>query len=545
MLREPIASGGMATVWEADDAVLGRSVAVKLLHPHLAGDPEFVERFRDEAKAAARLSHPSIVAIYDTASEDGLEAIVMELIEGVTLRQYLDDFGMLSIEDAVDLARQVADALEAAHAARLVHRDIKPGNILLCPDRRIKVTDFGIAKALEGADRTTSGTLLGTAKYLAPEQVEGTPVDARADIYSLGIVLFEALTGQPPFHAETDSATALARLRIDPPLVRASNPNISTALERVVLTAMARDRTRRFSSAAVFSDALATALDSTEVVPDVDLTAPSPSPMVDRTTTGPVPVTAPPRPAPAPQPNSHHDPDPRRHRRRGGWLVAAVVVGCLALGVWLILATGPGRDFADRVVDALRGASNDDPEATEAAEGAASVDPEPEGDASAQAPEADRPPQDLSQVPVVVGPAIAQVIDFDPLGDGMERPDLIAFATDANPATAWTSEGYTNRSMGNLKEGVGIIVVLHGEDTVSSLMVSSPTQGWAGRVFAADAPAAKLTEWGDALDARSAIGGDVEFDLHKVRAGAILLWITDLGDAAPKLRIEIAEVAVS
>jgi tRNA A-37 threonylcarbamoyl transferase component Bud32 len=544
MLREPIASGGMATVWKADDAVLGRSVAVKLLHPHLAGDHEFVERFRDEAKAAARLSHPSIVAIYDTASEDGLEAIVMELIEGITLRQYLDDFGMLSIEDAVDLARQVADALEAAHAARLVHRDIKPGNILLCPDRRIKVTDFGIAKALEGADRTTSGTLLGTAKYLAPEQVEGTPVDERADLYSLGIVLFEALTGQAPFHAETDSATALARLRIDPPLVRASNPNVSVALERVVLTAMARDRTRRFPSAAVFSEAL----DSTEVMPDIDLTVAPTIPMVDQTPTGQVPVTAgrttapPSRPTPGAQPNLHRNADPRRHRRRGGWLVAAVVAGCLALGMGLILATGPGRDFADRVIDALRGATNDDPEATEATE---AIAPEPDSDGLTEEPKVDRPPKDLSQVPVVVGPVIAQVIDFDPLGDGMERPDLIAFATDANPATAWTSEGYINRSMGNLKEGVGIIVVLDGEDTLSSLGVSSPTQGWAGRVFAADAPAASLTGWGDALDTRSGIAGDAEFDLHKVRAGAVLLWITDLGDAPPQLRIEIVEVVVS
>ena len=227
VLREIVAAGGMAQVWQADDTVLGRKVAVKILHPNYAADADILERFRDEAKAAARLSHPSIVAIFDTASEAGVEAIVMELIEGLTLRQYLDDHGPLSLTDATDLTVQVADALEAAHAARIVHRDIKPGNIMLCPDRRTKVTDFGIAKALEAGDRTSDGTMLGTAKYLAPEQVEGQPVDERADVYSLGVVLFEALTGEPPFAAETASATALARLRgtdgrpalVPPPLV--------------------------------------------------------------------------------------------------------------------------------------------------------------------------------------------------------------------------------------------------------------------------------------------------------------------------------------
>lgn len=542
----------MAAVWEADDTVLGRSVAVKILHPHLAGDPEFVDRFRDEAKAAARLSHPSIVAIYDTASEEDLEAIVMELIDGITLRQYFDDFGMLTIDDAADLARQVAGALEAAHAARLVHRDIKPGNILLCPDRRIKVTDFGIAKALEGADRTTSGTLLGTAKYLAPEQVEGTPVDERADIYSLGIVLFEALTGQAPFHAETDSATALARLRLDPPLVRASNPAVPAALERVVLSAMARDRNRRFPSAAAFSDALAAALDSTDITPDVDLMVAAEIPTADVTTTGPVPTMSdvttakpPPTTSSAAESVARRKPAHVKHRRRGGWLVMAVMVGCLALGLGLILATGAGRDFADRVVDAVRGSSRDDTEALEATDPIAPAPANPQTAPPPQEAEVDRPPQDLSKVPVVVGPTIKQVIDFDPLGDGKERPDLIAFAADANAATAWTSESYTNRTMGNLKEGVGIIVILDGEDTLSSLTVTSPTQGWAGRVFAADEPAADLAQWGDALDARSGISGSVEFDLHKVRAGAILLWVTDLGDAPSKVRIEVLEVTVS
>ncbi len=169
-LTHLIASGGMAQVWEAVDQTLGRSVAVKLLHPHLAADPAFVERFRREAIAAARLSDPSIVAIYDTCSSDGMEAIVMELVRGSTLRDRIDDRdNELDPATIATIVSQVAGALEVAHQAGLVHRDIKPANILLCEDQRVKVADFGIAKLPEGADITQKGTFVGTVRYLAPE----------------------------------------------------------------------------------------------------------------------------------------------------------------------------------------------------------------------------------------------------------------------------------------------------------------------------------------------------------------------------------------
>ncbi|MET0159030.1 MAG: protein kinase, partial [Acidimicrobiales bacterium] len=206
-----IAVGGMAEVWEAVDQVLDRPVAIKVLHPHLAGDQNFVDRFRREAIAAARLTHPSIVAIYDTHSSDGDEAIVMELVRGISLRKHLDDHGPLPAGEAVDIGARVAEALESAHRAGLVHRDIKPANILLCDDKRVMVADFGIAK-LTDADHTSEGTVLGTAKYLAPEQVSGTAVDARTDLYSLGIVLYEMVCGRVPFSGDTDTATVLARL---------------------------------------------------------------------------------------------------------------------------------------------------------------------------------------------------------------------------------------------------------------------------------------------------------------------------------------------
>src|SRR5688572_15750388 len=192
----------MAQVWRGTDEVLRRQVAVKLLHPHLAADGSFVTRFRQEAVAAARLAHPGIVAIYDTCSEAGTEAIVMELVPGRTLRERIDDPTPIDPWQAAGLAAQVAEALDAAHRAGLVHRDIKPANVLLAGDGRVKVADFGIAKAAEGADLTQPGLMVGTAKYVAPEQVEGKPVDARTGIYSLGIVLYEMLFGRAPFEGE-------------------------------------------------------------------------------------------------------------------------------------------------------------------------------------------------------------------------------------------------------------------------------------------------------------------------------------------------------
>src|SRR6478735_4262822 len=249
-LNRAIASGGMAEVWEATDETLARRVAVKLLHPHLARDESFVRRFRAEAVAAARLAHPSIVSVYDTFSADGMEAIVMELVVGTTMRADLDQHGPMRLEAVLAIGTQVADALGAAHASGLVHRDVKPANILLTADGRVLVADFGIAKAAEGNDLTVAGAMVGTAKYLAPEQVEGGAIDGRADLYSLGVVLYEALTGTPPFVGETDAATALQRLHRYPTEPRQLRPEIPVPVEAVVMQAMSRAPSDRFATAA-------------------------------------------------------------------------------------------------------------------------------------------------------------------------------------------------------------------------------------------------------------------------------------------------------
>jgi eukaryotic-like serine/threonine-protein kinase len=197
-LERRIADGGMASVWQGHDAVLARTVAIKVLHPHLAEDVAFRERFRREAVSAAKLTHPNIVSLYDTGTDGDWAWLVMEYVDGATLKDVLEQAGQLNAGRAAAVAEKVARALSYAHARGLVHRDIKPANILLGHDGSVKVADFGIAKLQEADDLTRTGTVLGTAAYVAPERLDGTPAQTATDIYALGGVLFEILTGHPP-----------------------------------------------------------------------------------------------------------------------------------------------------------------------------------------------------------------------------------------------------------------------------------------------------------------------------------------------------------
>jgi tRNA A-37 threonylcarbamoyl transferase component Bud32 len=256
LLEEEVASGGMGTVWRARDRVLSREVAVKVLHERLAREPDLLERFRLEAVAAARLSHPNVVRVFDTGIDDGVCFIVMELFDATTLESRLAE-GPLPPAEAASIARGMLHGLAHAHREGVVHRDVKPGNVLIDRSGLVKVTDFGIAKAaFATSDLTTTGDLLGTARYLAPEQVDGGAVDHRADLYSSGIVLYEALTGRPPFEGRTHIATATMRLTADPPPPGAIRPGIPRALDAATMRALARDPNGRFQTAEEMSAAL-------------------------------------------------------------------------------------------------------------------------------------------------------------------------------------------------------------------------------------------------------------------------------------------------
>lgn len=253
---EKIGVGGMAIVYKAKDLLLNRVVTIKVLREQFASDDDFVRRFRREAQSAASLSHPNIVSIYDVGKDGETEYIVMEYVEGQNLKELIRNYAPLSSEQSINLAIQIAEAIRHAHEHHIIHRDIKPHNILVTADGRAKVTDFGIARAVSAATMTHTGDIIGSVHYLSPEQAKGVQTNEQSDLYSLGIILYELLTGKVPYDGETPIAIALKHLQENPVPPSKLNPRISQELENVILKAIAKASERRYQTAVEFTEDL-------------------------------------------------------------------------------------------------------------------------------------------------------------------------------------------------------------------------------------------------------------------------------------------------
>ena len=516
-------------MWLGTDLSLTRQVAVKLLKPNLAADPVVAERFRREAIAVAQLSHPNIVAVYDAIEEriggDRRQAVVMQLVNGKSLRQLLDEQKRLSPDLTIHIGACVAAALDCAHRNGLVHRDVKPGNILITPDGRVLLTDFGIAKGLDGGDDdlTSPNVMMGTAKYLSPEQVRGRRLDGRADLYSLGLVLYECLAGRVPFLGETDADTALARLNRDPTDLTRLRPTLPPGLAQLIHRLLARKPDDRYASGAEVRNELQriaalpripdTTTDTTRdpsraptpgrgtrsVAPTVQDTPPRRStpvePVATRTaaaaaaaTGAATPPSGPPssgpqpsrtgRPAGAPMrpdrtPTSPARPKARPNREFEHRTTPSLVIIGILLGAALVVGT------IMWVTMGTRGAGGGAPTPTVAP-----------GDAGAAG---------AATTQAVAPTAIAGLASYDPNGDGEERNDLLTMLTDGNPSTGWSTLCYADQYMG-AKQQVGVVVDL-GTARTGDLTVQVASAPYQLRVYAAPDGAVPATfeGWGDPI----------------------------------------------
>ena len=480
-----LARGGMASVWAAEDSLLARRVAVKTLHPELSVDDSLRARFRNEAIAVASLAHPDIVATYDTGEDDGVAYLVMELVDGPNLRVLLDRRGHLGIDETVRIAHGVAAALDHAHRNGIVHRDIKPANVLVPDHGPVKVTDFGIAKAQGMTDLTRTGTVVGTARYLAPEQVQAAPVDARTDVYAVGLLLFEMLAGRPPFRGGTDMEAALARLTTSPPRLRTLRPDVPPALEAITMRCLALEPAGRFPDARELLDALDELVDD-----DTDGGRPH----------GGTATIAPHAPTREPPPQRQARPrTPRRPPRRQSPSWPWAIVGVLLLAAGAIAGYLAVREARDET-----------------------------GGSSATG----------------VSPQVDAATDFDPEGDDTEHPEATAAAVDGDASTSWTTERYDTAAFGGLKSGVGLRLDLAEPADVSSVEIDTGETGWSAEIYVADDAPTTIAGWGAPRATIDDAPTQARLDLGSPpRVGsAVLVWFTRLPASG---RVTVDEVRVA
>lgn len=516
-LVAPIASGGMADVWRARDIVLDREVAVKLLRENVAGDPVVAERFRREARALARLTHPNIVPVYDTIEEHGQVALVMRLIDGMSLRELLDEKGtnnrpgMLSVYTTVHIGRSIAAALAKAHSENLVHRDIKPGNILIMPNGDVLLTDFGIAKPLKASedddtDLTRVDIMMGTAKYLSPEQVQGRNLDGRADMYALGIVLYECLAGNAPFKGDNDQATAIARLSRDPTPLFGIRPDVPSAVLAVVHQMLRRKPENRYQSCTEVVDALEFALtnlhDSITPVEGVSPNGRAPGSRTERTLQDPL-INKKPAPelkvVPRDNTPAARDRTPRGNARPKSALPKHQQTSTKKSYIPIALLLGAAVVMAAFLWDGLRSSE----------------------------------PATVSSVvnSVAVGPvSVVSMRSYDPKGDdGGENESMIPFLTDNNPDTSWSTVCYGNQYFGS-KGGLGIVVQLSGVG-LGTLTSTFQTAPWNAEVYVSDSDVVPTTLDGWGLRVADAYGTNPGVGTFEVKQPArnVLLYLREVG----------------
>jgi eukaryotic-like serine/threonine-protein kinase len=337
-----LGTGGMANVYLAEDQELGRRVAIKMLDDRHSQDAQFVERFRREAKNAAGLSHPNIVSIYDRGEAEGTYYIAMEYLEGRTLKELLVARGPTPLPVAIDYARQILAALGFAHRNHVVHRDIKPHNVVVAPDGRLKVTDFGIAR-VGTSQMTETGSIIGTAQYLSPEQAKGAPVTPASDIYSVGIVLYEMLTGTVPFTGDTPLEIAMKHLSATPEPPSERRPEIPHELDSIVLRALAKKPADRYQSAEEMDADLARAARGQSVSPETEEAATQVLRGAGAATLASAPTEVVPRVAVVPPPPPYAPPtgfyeydEPVRRRSVWPWLLAAALLAAAVAGGWYV-----------------------------------------------------------------------------------------------------------------------------------------------------------------------------------------------------------------
>jgi serine/threonine-protein kinase len=486
-LEAKLGSGGMSTVYLARDTTLDRQVAVKVMHREMSEQADQLERFRQEARAVAKISHPNVVAVIDAGEDGGYPYIVFEYVEGETLKARINRVGALDTQEALAYAIEIARGLTVAHARKMVHRDIKPQNVLIDAEGRAKLTDFGISRQLEKDGLTATGRVLGTTDYVAPEQAMGRGADQRSDIYSLGVVLFEMLTGSVPFSADSQVGVAMKHVNEELPDVQAERPELSAATALVVERATDKDPTKRYADIAEMIDDLSTALE-VEAARAGSTTGEATSvleavPPAQRKLSG-------------------------RARRSWGLLGVAVVIAVAIVVIILIESSG-------------------------------------------NTPIVGHNQNGKPKPPTGTAVALESATAYDPEGDGHEEDELAKNAIDGDLESAWSTEHYDSDTFEGTKTGpdpgVGIYVTAKADATPTKIAIASPTPGWDAQIFAAPSgPPDEIEEWGEPIATVTNAEKEETVDLHLGQAAKyFLVWFTKASpssDQEGRYQVEISDI---